>query len=264
MRAFRLLAVFIGLMCSQAFAGEGSVLPASSKLATDMLANSKIEAVTVFPSGAEITRTLKVKIGAGEQTVLVSDVTGQAIAASIRVEGTADHKLDIGSVDARRVELPITDPAVTQPARKHLEDQIEKLADERAIQSDIANVAKEQLTYLHSLEKRPETVPSAGAGGAAASEDWNALFGVLGTRLTELAKTSREARLKQRQLDREIKELKKELAAMGRKTLDRTEIRIYVTASEPLEALLTLRYQVSPASWAAFYDARLTTGDQDN
>src|SRR5215475_2003178 len=166
MRAFRLLAVLTVPICSQASAGEGSVLPASSKLATDILASSKIEAVTVFPSGAEISRTLKVKLGAGEQTVLVNDVTGQAIAASIRVEGAADRKLEIGSVDARRVELPSTDPAVTQSARKRLEDEIEVLADERAIQTDIVKVAKEQLSYLHSLEKRPETVPSAGSGGA--------------------------------------------------------------------------------------------------
>jgi uncharacterized protein (TIGR02231 family) len=263
MRAFRLLTVLAVLTGSQAFAGEGSVLPASSKLASDIQANSKIEAVTVFPSGAEITRTLKVKLGAGEQAVLVNDVTGQAIAASIRVEGTAGGKLEIGSVDARRVELPSTDPAVTQSARRQLEDQIEKLSDERGVQGDIASVAKEQLTYLHSLEKRPQTVPSAGAGGTAATEDWDALFGVLGKRLTELSITAREARLKQRGLDRQIKELKKELAALGSKTQDRTEIRIYVKAAEPLEAILALRYQVSPASWTAFYDARLTTGDQD-
>ena len=116
MRALRFLAVLPAIMCSQAFAADGSLLPASSKFATDSLASSKIEAVTVFPSGAEITRTLKVKLGAGEQTVLVNDVTGQAIAASIRVEGTADRKLEIGSVDARRVELPSTDPAVTRTA----------------------------------------------------------------------------------------------------------------------------------------------------
>jgi uncharacterized protein (TIGR02231 family) len=40
-------------------------------------------------------------------------------------------------------------------------------------------------------------------------------------------------------------------------------VRIYVSAAEPLDAAVTLRYQVPMASWNAFYDARLTTGDKD-
>ena len=61
--------------------------PAGSvALAADTPAQSKIEAVTVFPSGAEVTRTLKVKLGAGEQTLLVDGITGEAILSSVRIE----------------------------------------------------------------------------------------------------------------------------------------------------------------------------------
>src|SRR5262249_17889028 len=88
--------------------------------AAEIAAESNIEAVTVFPSGAEITRTLVVQLPAGDQTV-VAAVTAQAIPASIRVEGAASSRLEIGSVDVRTVYVPDTDPAVSQSERKKIE-----------------------------------------------------------------------------------------------------------------------------------------------
>ncbi|MEJ2228806.1 MAG: DUF4139 domain-containing protein, partial [Alphaproteobacteria bacterium] len=75
-------------------------------------------------------------------------------------------------------------------------------------------------------------------------------------------KTVREAKLKQRGINRRIKELKKKLKTIGGKTQNRTEMRVYVKAASPMETTLTLQYQVPSASWSAFYDAHLTTGDQ--
>lgn len=234
---------------------------AAPALAADVPATSKIEAVTVFPSGAEVMRTVKVKLDAGDHTVLLNDLTGQTVASSVRVEGQATGKLEIGSVDMRRMELPSTDPAVVQSARKKIEDQIGALRDQYGELTDVIKTAEEQRNYLQSLERLPQTPIATGA--TAPAQDWAALYTLIGTRMTELAKTIREAKLKQRDLDRQIKELKKELAAAGGKSQDRTELRIYVTAGAPLEATLTVRYQVTSASWTAFYDARLATGDKD-
>ncbi len=228
--------------------------------AADIPAASRIEAVTVFPSGAEITRTLKAKLVAGEQTVLVNDATGQAVPGSIRVEAEAGGPLKIMSVDAHRVELPSTDPAVTQSARKKLEDQIQALRDRYSELGDVVKVAREQKRYLRNLERLPRTQGTGSSSGPR--EDWIAIYDLIGTRMTELGKTAREARLKRRELDRQIKDLKKELAAAGGKSQDRMEMRIHIKATEPLEATLTIRYQVTVASWTAFYDARLTTGDE--
>lgn len=237
------------------------LLAGGPALGADISAASKIDSVTVFPTGAEITRTLTVKLPAGEQTVVVNDATGQAIASSIRVEGVASGKLEIMSVDSRRVELPSTDPAVTQSARKKLEDQIQALNDQHGELADVVKIAQEQKSFLQNLEKLPQTESTGAASGPR--EDWNAIFGLIGTRMTELGKTAREAKYKQRELDRQIKDLRKELAATGGKNQDRTEMRVYVVAGAAMEAKLTIRYQVTAASWTAFYDARLTTGDQD-
>ncbi len=80
--------------------------------------------------------------------------------------------------------------------------------------------------------------------------------------MNETAKTITDAKLKQRQIDRAIADLRKQLDAAGGKIETRTQVRIFVSAAAPLEAELKLRYQVENASWSAFYDARLATGDQ--
>lgn len=227
--------------------------------AADVPATSKIEAVTVFPTGAEVVRSVNVKLDAGDHAVVLNDVTGQANTGSIRVENAAGEKLEIRSIDARRLELPDSDPAVTQSARKKIEDEIEKLQDQRGELDDIIQVAKEQGNYLKNLEKVPTTQTAATL--PITLEDRQALFSMLGTRMAELAKTGRDAKLKQRDIDRQVKELKKALTEAGGKSQDRTEMRIYVNAQAPLETTLKVHYQVSSASWTAFYDARLTTGD---
>ena len=90
------------------------VLPAlvSGAYAADVKGTSRIDAVIVFPSGAELTRVGKVRLEAGDHVILFADLPARAIASSIRVEGKATAKLDIGSVDSRRMFVPRTDDAV--------------------------------------------------------------------------------------------------------------------------------------------------------
>jgi uncharacterized protein (TIGR02231 family) len=235
-------------------------MPAAAPAYAAGSAPSKIEAVTVFPSGAEITRTLKVQLDAGEQTLLIDDVSGQALLPTIRVEANATGKLEIGSVDARSVSLSSSDPALAQSARKKIEDQIEALTDSHSAQDEIIRVSEMQRLYLENLTRLPQT--PAGSG-TSPREDWRALFNVIGMSMGEAGKAIAEARLKQREIGRQLADLRKELATAGGKYENKTEVRIYVSAAEPLQANVTLRYQVPMASWSAFYDARLTTGDKD-
>jgi hypothetical protein len=128
--------------------------------------------VTVFPSGAEITRVIKVKLTAGKHALLVKDFTGDALPASIRVEAAGTDKLAISSVDVSRVSLTSTDPAVMQSARKRLEDELEALGDQRAAEDVVIKAAVTQKIYLENLSKLPQAPGSSGAQGPR--EDWQA------------------------------------------------------------------------------------------
>ena len=70
--------------------------------AEDVPATSRVDAVTVFLSGAEVTRTARLKLDKGEHTIVFSDLPAEAVPGSIRVDGKATGKLDIESVDTRR------------------------------------------------------------------------------------------------------------------------------------------------------------------
>ena len=61
------------------------------------------------------------------------------MAASIRVEGKATAKLEIGSVDTRSVSVARTDDAVAATERRRIEETIEKLKDEKSVLHGVEN-----------------------------------------------------------------------------------------------------------------------------
>jgi uncharacterized protein (TIGR02231 family) len=226
----------------------------------EIKAASHLDAVTVFPQGAEVLRSVKIKLEAGEHQIVLTDLPGEAIPSSIRVEGKASGKLELGSVDAKRTFINSEDPAIALSARRKLEDEIEKLRDQRALDDNAIKAAEAQRAYLDNVAKLPsQPVP---VGASAPREDWNALFAVIGTRMAEITKTVTEAQLRQRAIDRKIADLQKEAATTAPKQLVRTEVRINAVAGAPLDGTVTIRYQVNSASWSPLYDAKLATGDK--
>lgn len=229
--------------------------------AADVVALSAIDAVTVFPAGAEVTRAAKVTLVAGEQRIVFPDLPAQAIPASIRVEGKATGKLDIGSVDTRRLFVPRSDPASSEAERRKLEDQIEALRDTRAVYDGQVHAADTQRKLLENLTELPRVAPAPQLT-AAPPVDWKSILATIGSGSVEAKRTELEGKAKIRETDRQIKDLQGKLAAIAPNREERTEVAVSVTAGAALDADMTLRYQVASASWTPFYDARLMTGSK--
>lgn len=243
-----------------AWAAAAVVSGVTPLAAAEIPATSTITGVTVFSRGAEVTRTAQIKIGSGEQVLIFKDLPAQAIEGSVRIEGRSTGRLDIGSVDTRRVEIPRLDPAVSHSERRKLEEAIEKLQDERALVAAEMDAAEAQKRFVDGLVSLP-TRPSPKAGEVAGRDDaWGDIFSLIGTRLAEAEKARLAASLKVREFDRRISDLERALSDLAPVEDARTEVRVNVTAAAPLEASLLLRYQVTSASWQSLYDARLTTG----
>jgi uncharacterized protein (TIGR02231 family) len=237
------------------------VLPAlvSGAYAADVKGTSRIDAVIVFPSGAELTRVGKVRLEAGDHVILFADLPARAIASSIRVEGKATAKLDIGSVDSRRMFVPRTDDTVAATERKRVEDAIEKLKDDKAVLQAAVQAAEAQKTLIGNLAQLPSR-PGPANGAAAPQPDWTQIFGIIGQRFAEAQKAILDTQIKMREVDRQIKDLEGKLASLAPAQDERTEVKIFVNAASALEAEIAIRYQVGAASWVPFYDARLATG----
>src|SRR5690242_1317487 len=99
-------------------------------LAGDIDVRSAIDAVTVYPDGATVTRTIAVDLPAGDTTLIARDFPPGLDPASLRVEGEGAGAVTIGAIDARppRPERPATAP--------ELERRIEALTDERKALAD--------------------------------------------------------------------------------------------------------------------------------
>jgi uncharacterized protein (TIGR02231 family) len=230
-------------------------------MSAEIKGSSRIDAVTVYPSGAEVTRTGRVTMERGEHVILFTDLPAQALPGSLRVEGKATGTLEIGSVDTRRVFVPRSDSAVAATERKQMEDAIEKLKDERAVLQTAVEAAQAQKVLINNLANLPMQ-PSA-PNSAATQPDWSQLFTLIGQRSAEAQKTILDAQIRIREADRQIADLTRKLTSVAPAQEERTEVKVFVNAAGTLDADLTIRYQVRAASWTPFYDARLSTGTRD-
>ncbi len=238
----------------------GPSLPA---LADDVSATSRIDAVQVFPSGAEVTRRAEVDLQPGSHVVIFTDLPAQAIARSIRVEGSATGNLELGAIDSRRRHIPHADGATAASERRRREDEIQRLKDERTLlkgELEAAETQRKLITNLSELPKQP--APPAAPGQSAGAQDWSQVLGLIGTGMADIRRIMLDVNVKTRDLNRKITDLQKELNALSPKRKERTEVKVHVTADKALKANLTIRYQISSASWSPFYDARLATGSK--
>jgi uncharacterized protein (TIGR02231 family) len=231
---------------------------ATGASAAEVTLNSRITAVTVFPSGAEVSRAVHVKLEPGEVTAILPDLPAQTVAGSLRVEGRADGKLEIGAVDSRRLVVPRADAPTTDAERKRLEDEIETVRDDKKRLEGAVHAAEMQIKLVENLANLP-TRP-APAAGSEAREDWSQILGVIASGSEQAGKAAVETGAKLRAVDRHLKELERALASVAPIRLERTEVRVALVASAPAEADLVVRYQVPQASWTPGYDARLSTG----
>jgi uncharacterized protein (TIGR02231 family) len=219
---------------------------------------TRIDAVTVFPSGAEVTRFGSINVGDGQHTIIMRDLPANTIAESVRVEATATGQLVIGSVDTRRVFVTSDEAAQADVQRKQLEDERDRLKDQRDEMDARIQAAETQRTLITNLATLPQQ--PAAASGERPATDWREVLSVIASGSSEAQRAKSEALVQLRDLNRRITDIQKELAQLAPKQVQRTEVKIFVDASAALEGDLTVRYQVPNASWTPYYDARLSTG----
>jgi uncharacterized protein (TIGR02231 family) len=230
-------------------------------LAAEVPATSTVDSVTVFLSGAEVTRLAKVQLDKGEHTIVLGDVPASAVPGSIRVEGKATGKLDIGSVDTSRKLLQRAESQAADVRRKAIEDQIEQLKDQKtAVEAD-AQAAKTQKTLIANLAQLP-TRPQPPSGSPLSGDDWPKILALIAQATGDASKLALEAKQKIRDIDRKVVDLESQRTALAPAKTEQTEVTVHVVAQSPLDADLTIRYQVPDAHWAPIYDARLQSGSK--
>jgi uncharacterized protein (TIGR02231 family) len=224
-----------------------------SAVAGEVEIRSTIEAVTVYPDGASVTRTIRVDLPRGDSTLIARDFPLTIDPSSLRVEGESAARLVIGSIDAR---TPKPEPPGSSP---ELEKKIEALRDERTVFDD--KIAADTMRKKFA-ERFANSVP-LGLGDKADARplaDWRAAFAAVSEEITAVDNTIRAARLKQRDIDRELARLQADQRANPPRKM---EVRIDLAADAAGSATLRVNYSVRGARWLPIYDARLDTGTRE-
>jgi uncharacterized protein (TIGR02231 family) len=232
------------LMCFLALA-----MPAAAQ--TDV--TSAIDAVTVYPDGATVTRVIHVDLPQGDSVVRARDFPPGLDPASLRVEGDAQTRLVIGGIDARppRADRPPFDLA--------LEDRMEALHDERDVLDDKIEAATARRKFAQRFAEA-SPVGLGEKGEARPLAEWRSAFTAVAEEVAAADGTIREARLRQREIDRELARLEAERDANPPRKL---EVRIDLAADAATAATLRVSYTVRGAQWSPIYDARLDSGARD-
>jgi len=212
---------------------------------------TKIAAVTVFRDGARVVRTGKTELGAGEQTVKITDITRYAESDSFRVKGKG--KAVLRGIDVKQISRTYEPEGDT----KELYDKLKVLQKERATIED-------KLQIQRSRSERMNVVMSQ------FSSEFGKWFSVGETsmdQMTKMDKTGgellRDAMKTIRELENELQRIDAEIAALhdninriqGQRrteTINEVFVSLDMKESSPLE--LEVTYQLRMASWQPTYD----------
>ncbi|WP_050382767.1 mucoidy inhibitor MuiA family protein [Bradyrhizobium pachyrhizi] len=221
--------------------------------AANLDAASQVDAVTVYPDGASVTRVITLDLPAGDNTLIARDFPMELDTGSLRVEGEAGGRLTIGAIDARH-------PRPLEPANlPEIDKRIEVLKDQREDLQGIISSAEARRKFVeHFAEAAPVGIGEKGE--ARPVSEWRAAFSAVGDEVATADNAIRDATRKQRDIDREIVRLEADRAA---KPPSKLEVRIELASAAATRATLRVTYAVRNARWVPLYDARLDTGARD-
>jgi hypothetical protein len=207
---------------------------------------SKIEEVTVYENGAQVTRTAKTTIAAGKTTLVLRGVSPQLDRQSIQANG------DFTILSVVHQASFLSDPKKAED-RSRLEAQKESLDEKITLNKALITVCQHEEAMLTKNQEINGRTTVLKVADLKESIDFHR------NRLTELATKQLELNKANRQLEQEIKKLNAQLTLLS-PTQETTTSEIIVTVqsqnAQP-QPDLTVSYFVPNAGWTPTYDLRV-------
>ncbi|PKM44598.1 MAG: aspartate ammonia-lyase [Gammaproteobacteria bacterium HGW-Gammaproteobacteria-1] len=227
-------------------------LPAAARDITQSAGS--IEAVTVYPDRAQVTRRVSVELPAGSHTLLVANLPARLSEPSLQVRGQGGGRLLIGAVEARRV----FSAQLAQEREQKLAAALRTLLDDKALLDGRRQALDTQAAFIEKLAQLPGA-QGEDSGGTFAPEKWPAAWQAIGNGMADTNKARVALQKESRSLDEQIKKAEQELNQIRSGRRDSITAAIHVEAAQAGPATFELTYQVPGASWSPVYDARLAT-----
>lgn len=235
------------------------VLPCPA-LADQILASSRITAVTVYPQGAEVQREVRFTAASGAHELLITDLPQATPQEMIRL--VPEDDLQLGAYALRTDRLPPRDD-LTSPALAAAKAEVEAWeVKEREALATIETIeikvqaAEAQAGFLAGVKAE---------GEGLTPEAVKALAGMIGTEVLAAKQAAMAARADLPAAQKALEEVQKELAkareaeaAVLTGAENYAALSVAVTAAMDGEQSLTLSHFVYEAGWMPVYDINLT------
>jgi uncharacterized protein (TIGR02231 family) len=215
---------------------------------------SKVDSVVLSPDAATVTRVAEVDLNPGEIALVFKNLPFSLDPASLRLTGSAQEKITIGTVEARvsPSDIKSNDSAIDARLRALRADRegwqvtIDALTTKEAMITRFSESGPEKL----SPESRPLDIGQ-----------WNAAWDTVGNALAKVGDELRAARARARDIDQDMNALEanRQRPSPGTKGPARDVAATVQVAAGVSKARLALTYRVPGASWRAAYDANVDT-----
>jgi uncharacterized protein (TIGR02231 family) len=215
-----------------------------------------IEAVTVFPDRAVVTRVLSEQIPAGPHTWRVVDLTNQLQPESIQVtvRGAGVTLLDVRVEDVFSAPVPLERLQPLVDKRDELRRSVRDLDRE-------LRILRQQVDYLGKIESA--TTAPRSEGEIPGPETWEGMLHFFQRSLADLLPAIEEREEIRKKREEELNAVEREIAqTRGGERQRRKAALIRFEAAQAGAATLSLTYGVSGAGWQPLYDIRVQSREK--
>jgi uncharacterized protein (TIGR02231 family) len=214
---------------------------------------SRIDAVTVYPDAAIVTRLAVVDAPAGDSVLAFRDLPLDLDPASLRVEGAAEAAVTIGSVETRLA------PAAAKRPDDALTAKIAELRAERAeTQTTIDALQGKKAMILRYAQSGPDKLSADAKPLDVAA--WPAAWDAVESALAKVGADLRPAVDRAHALDEQIAALEAQREKPSAQAARRI-VTVAINAAAAARLSLSLSYRIAGIGWTPLYDAALKTDE---
>jgi uncharacterized protein (TIGR02231 family) len=234
--------------------GWAVLLAAVPAWAGDILAASTIKKVTVYQDRALVTRTAKVELEAGDNTVLFESLPGALLEDSLRADGKGQKPVTIYGAEVKKAfGTEEADPRIAKVAAeleklryelKSLQGKYQALVDQKAFLDSVRNFSSVQ------IPKDIMTKSSSPSDWAGISKF---LYDAYLTNSADLLEAEKAVAEKNREVEAKQREYYDIQAGLG---IEKKSVVVSVNAKEKTFFDVELSYVVPQAMWVISYDAK--------
>ncbi|NBB27542.1 DUF4139 domain-containing protein [Cellulophaga sp. BC115SP] len=208
--------------------------------------SSKIEAVTVYPDGAQITRKAKVDLPVGKTEILFSGLGATLDAKSLQM--SVDMRVKVLEVNHRLKDV-----------KKENQEEIKKHEDQKTVIDTKIKNFRAMLTVYKREEELLIKNQTIGTTSTAKVEELKLLVDFQRQRMTDVLNKQLEIERSIQSLENEKKKHNQELTELTEKqTANTSEVLVTVETKEALpDVTFNISYYVKEAGWIPTYDVRV-------